>query len=133
MRINDQIGGDRADYRVYSGVIERDIRGENGHLAIPRGSTAELIVRTQRDGDLIVDLESVTVNGQRYAVDTATLEVDTDHGLIGGGPSSRLQDIMIFGAYTGCFRTMAVVTAVIIPGIFLFRVLRRNPAIPTAV
>jgi hypothetical protein len=40
---------------------------------------------------------------------------------------------MIFGAYTGCFRTMAVVTAVIIPGIFLFQVLRRNPAIPTAV
>jgi len=56
-----------------------------------------------------------------------------DHAPTGVGPSSHLQDIMIFGAYTGCFRTMAVVTAVIIPGIFLFRVLRRNPAILTAV
>ena len=37
-----------------------------------------------------------------------------DHGPIGGGPLSRLQDTMIFGAYTGCFRTMAVVTAVIV-------------------
>lgn len=83
VRVNDQIGGDRADYRVYSGLIERDIKGDNGRLAIPRGSTAELIVRTQRDGDLIVDLESVTVNGQRYAVDTTALEVDTDQGLIG--------------------------------------------------
>jgi hypothetical protein len=83
VRVNDQIGGDRADYRVYSGVVERDIRGENGGLAIPRGATAELIVRHERDGDLIVDLESVMVEGQRYAVDTATLEVDNDQGLIG--------------------------------------------------
>ena len=56
-----------------------------------------------------------------------------DQGPIGGGPSSRLQDIAIFAAYTGCFRTMAIITAVIIPGIFLFRVLRRDPALPTAV
>jgi hypothetical protein len=55
-----------------------------------------------------------------------------DQGPIGDGTSSRLQETAIFGAYTGCFRTMAVVTAVIIPGIFLFRVLRRNPASPTS-
>ena len=54
-----------------------------------------------------------------------------DPGAIGGGPSSRLQDIAIFGAYTGCFRTLAVITVVIIPGIFLFRVLHRDSAIPT--
>src|SRR5271165_869244 len=45
--------------------------------------------------------------------------------------SSRLRDMATFGAYTGCFRTMAVITAVIIPGIFLFRVLRPDPALPT--
>jgi DHA2 family multidrug resistance protein len=56
-----------------------------------------------------------------------------DQGPIGDGPSSRLQDIAIFAAYTGCFRTMAIITAVVIPGIFLFRVLRRDPALPTAV
>jgi hypothetical protein len=83
VRVNDQIGGDRADYRVYAGVVERDVRGQNQRVAIPRGSTAELIVRAQRDGDLIVDLESVSVNGQRYAVDTATVGIDTDQGRIG--------------------------------------------------
>jgi DHA2 family multidrug resistance protein len=56
-----------------------------------------------------------------------------DLGPVGGGPSSHLQDIAIFGAYTGCFRTMAVITVVIIPGIFLFRVLRRESAVPTVV
>ena len=47
--------------------------------------------------------------------------------------SARLHDVAAFGAYTGCFRTMAVITAVIIPGIFLFRVLRPDPALPTIV
>jgi hypothetical protein len=61
------------------------------------------------------------------------LAVIADNGTIGGGPPSRLQDMAIFGAYTGCFRTMAVVTAVIIPGIFLFRILRPDRAIPTVV
>ena len=54
-------------------------------------------------------------------------------GSIADGPSSGLQDIAIFGAYTGCFQIMAVVSAVIIPGIFLFRVMRRDPVIPTVV
>jgi DHA2 family multidrug resistance protein len=62
-----------------------------------------------------------------------SLAVIADNGTIGGGPPSRLQDMAIFGAYTGCFRTMAVVTAVIIPGIFLFRILRPDRAIPTVV
>jgi hypothetical protein len=67
---------------------------------------------------------------------TALLQAKIQHSFaaiagqspIGGGPLSRLQDIAIFSAYTGCFRTMAIVTAVIIPGIFLFRVLRPDPA-----
>ena len=46
---------------------------------------------------------------------------------------SHLFDLATFGAYTGCFRTMAVVTAVVIPGIFLFRVLRPGPTIPPVV
>lgn len=83
VKMEDQIGGQRADYRVYSGVVEREVRGGNGRLAIPRGSTAEIIVRPQRDGDQVVDLESVVVDGQRYAVETAAVEVDTNPGLNG--------------------------------------------------
>jgi hypothetical protein len=83
VKMADPIGGGRADYRVYSGVVEREVRGGNGRLAIPRGSTAEIIVRPQRDGDQVVDLESVMVNGQRYAVESAAVEVDTNPGLNG--------------------------------------------------
>jgi DHA2 family multidrug resistance protein len=49
------------------------------------------------------------------------------------GSWSRSLDLATFGAYMGCFRIMAVITLVIIPGIFLFHVLRPSPAIPTVV
>jgi hypothetical protein len=50
-----------------------------------------------------------------------------------GGLPSRALDAATFAAYTGCFRTMAIVTAVILPGIFLFRIMRPDAALPTAV
>jgi DHA2 family multidrug resistance protein len=51
----------------------------------------------------------------------------------GGGSPSELLDLAIFGAYAGCFRIMAVITVAIIPGVFLFHVLRPGRAIPRAV
>jgi hypothetical protein len=85
VRPSEAIDVERKDYRVYTGVVDRDVRGSNGRLAIPRGSTAELIVRVQRDNDLILDLESVTVNGQRYAIktDANRVESGTDNSLVG--------------------------------------------------
>jgi MFS transporter, DHA2 family, multidrug resistance protein len=43
-----------------------------------------------------------------------------------GGPPQLLEATL--GAYAGCFRVMAVITVVIIPGVFLFRVARPNGA-----
>ena len=59
--------------------------------------------------------------------------VIADQRAPGVGSPSHLLDLATFGAYTGCFRIMAVITVVIIPGVFLFRVLRPGPAIPTVV
>jgi DHA2 family multidrug resistance protein len=56
-----------------------------------------------------------------------------DQGAPGARSPSHLLDLATFGAYTGCFRTMAIITAVVIPGVFLFRVLRPAPAIPPVV
>jgi DHA2 family multidrug resistance protein len=49
----------------------------------------------------------------------------------GVGSPSRLLDVATFGAYTGCFRIMAVITLVIIPGVCLFHVLRPSQAMRT--
>jgi DHA2 family multidrug resistance protein len=39
----------------------------------------------------------------------------------------------VFAAYTGCFQSMAILTALTLPGILLFRVLRQETAAPRAV
>jgi hypothetical protein len=85
IRTDQTIDVERRDNRVYTGVVEQDVRGDNGRLAIPRGSTVELIVRVARDNDLVLDLESVSVNGQRYAIrtDTARIESERDNSLVG--------------------------------------------------
>jgi hypothetical protein len=72
VRTDRYISSDRSDGRVYTGSVDRDVVGENGRIAIPRGSPVEMIVRVAPDKDLALDLESVTVNGQRYAIDADT-------------------------------------------------------------
>jgi hypothetical protein len=86
VRTNDAIDADRRDNQVYTGIVAQDVRGNNGRVAIPRGANVELIVRVERDNDLIIDLESVMVNGQRYAVRTDANRVGSqrDDSLIGG-------------------------------------------------
>jgi len=85
VRTNEAIDVERKDNRVYYGIVDQDIRGDNEHIAIPRGSNAELIVRVARDNDLILDLESVVVNGQRYAIkaDPNRVESQRDNSLVG--------------------------------------------------
>ena len=85
VRPSESIDVDRKDNRVYTGIVDRNVRGSNGQLAIPRGSTVELIVRVAADNDLILDLESVTVNGQRYGIKTDANHVESarDNSLVG--------------------------------------------------
>jgi hypothetical protein len=84
VRTNEPIDTSRTDYRVYTATVDRGVRADNGDLAIPSGATAELIVRSARDNDLILDLESVTIGGHRYAVRTDRQRVDSgNNNLIG--------------------------------------------------
>jgi hypothetical protein len=85
VRTNETIDVERRDNRVYHGTVDLDIRGENGRIAIPRGANAELMVRVAPDNDLILDLESVVVNGQRYAIrtDPNRIESQRDNSLVG--------------------------------------------------
>jgi hypothetical protein len=69
VRTNDAIDlRNSSDGRIFTGVIDRDVRDNSGGVAIPRGANAELIVRNLGQNDMAVDLESVTVGGQRYVV-----------------------------------------------------------------
>jgi len=85
VRPNESIDVERKDNRVYYGIVDQDVRGDDGRLAIPRGSQAELIVRVAHDNDLVIDVASVTVNGERYAIktDKARAESRKDDSLVG--------------------------------------------------
>src|SRR5258705_4630469 len=67
VRTSETIDATAVDGRVFTGVVEEDVRDLNGNVAIPRGSTAELMVK-KSGNELSVDLDSLTINGERYAV-----------------------------------------------------------------
>ena len=85
VRTDEPINVERTDNRVFGGTVDQDVRGGNGRLAIPRGSHVELIVRVERDNDLMLDLDSVLVNGQRYAISTDPNRVQSqrDNSVVG--------------------------------------------------
>lgn len=60
-----------SDSRIYTGVVDRDVVDNAGRVVIPRGSDAELILRDASKDQVVLDLESVNVNGRRYAVSTS--------------------------------------------------------------
>lgn len=79
VRTNETIDVDKRDNQVFTGIVDQDVRGNNGRLAIPRGSTVELIVRVTADNDLVIDVESASVNGQRYALKTDPNRQESKH------------------------------------------------------
>jgi hypothetical protein len=68
-----------SDSRIYTGVVDRDVLDRNGRVVIPRGADAELIMRDAENDEIVVDLESVSVGGRRYAV-TASSETLSSEG-----------------------------------------------------
>ena len=85
VRTTEPIDVNRSDNRVYYGRVDQDVRGENGRLAIPRGARVELVVRVAPDNDLILDMNSIMVNGERYAVRAQPdrMESRRDNSLVG--------------------------------------------------
>ncbi len=71
--------------RIYPGHVIRDVVARDGDVAIPRGSYAELIVREAGPNRMVLDVESVTVNGMRYVLDTSGPQFDTRAYQNGGG------------------------------------------------
>lgn len=77
VRTTQAIDSSTQDGLVYTGSIDQDVLDREGRVALPRGATAELVVRRGTNNELVLDLDSVTVNGQRYAVDATRHPVST--------------------------------------------------------
>jgi hypothetical protein len=85
VRTNETIDARRAENRIYPAIVDQDVRGDNRRIVIPRGANVELTVRVARDNDLVLDLESVVVNGERYAIrtDRNRVESRSDNSIVG--------------------------------------------------
>ena len=69
VRTNDSIDiRNASDGRVFTGVVDQDVRDRQGDVAIPRGANVELIGRNVGREEVALDLESVSVGGRRYIV-----------------------------------------------------------------
>jgi len=71
VRTREAIQTNRRDNRMFPAVVDQDVWDDYRRLAvpaIPRGAPAELLARSAPDGDLILDLDSIVVDGRRYEV-----------------------------------------------------------------
>ena len=100
VRTNETIDAKKNDGRVFTGVVDQDVVDASGNIAIPRGSGAELIVKNASNREMALDLESVTVNGQRYAI-AASPESISSGRRDGLGKNKRTAEFVGGGALLG--------------------------------
>jgi hypothetical protein len=97
IRTNEGIDSrDASDARSYSAQVARDVVDINGNIVIPRGSEARLMVRNAGN-QIALDLQSVTVNGQRYSLDADEVSA----GRQGVGENRRTGEFVGGGAALG--------------------------------
>jgi len=90
VRTEQSIASDRADGRVFPARVAEDVWDDYSRLAvpaIPEGSPAELVVRAARDGDLILDLDSVYAHGQRYVLSAEAERIQSDSQISNNAPA----------------------------------------------
>jgi hypothetical protein len=105
VRTDETIQADTANEgRTYPASIQQDVLDTSGNVAIPRGSRANLVVRrvneggTVTSGNLVLDLDSVEVNGRRYNVSTEDLQQGDNRGI---GANRRTGEMVGGGAVLG--------------------------------
>lgn len=89
-----------SDGRIYTATIDQDVLDRDGRVVIPRGSNTELIVRNVARNDMVLDMDSIEVNGRRYVVSTEDQVYDSDRK-DGVGKNSRTGKFVGAGAIAG--------------------------------
>ena len=106
VRTEETVDSSRAvEGQTYPAELADDIQDSEGALVIPRGSNAQIVIRSASKGgrfrgtsDLVLDLKSVSVEGQEYELSTADLE---QRGKEGVGGNRRTAEYTGGGAALG--------------------------------
>jgi hypothetical protein len=106
VRTEETIDSGRAsEGQLYAAEVAADIRDAEGAVVIPRGSNAQIIIRSATKGgkirgssDLVLDLACVSIEGQQYRLSTTDLE---QKGHSGVGANKRTAEFAGGGAAIG--------------------------------
>ena len=95
---------DVVEGQTFSAQVAEDIRDTDGSIAIPRGSDARLVTRRlEENGDITLDVDSISVGGRRYRVSTQDQELEGRRDGVGGNKRTGqyVGGGAIFGAIIG--------------------------------
>ncbi len=90
--------------QVFSADVSENVLNSSGQVVIPKGSPAELVIRSVSAGnvtggsEMSLDLQSVKVGGHRYVVETQDLEQKGSQGI---GANKRTAEMVGGGAALG--------------------------------
>jgi len=106
VRTEETIDSGRAvEGQTFPADVARDVLDSEGRVVIPRGSNATIVIRSAARGghfhgasDLVLDLESVSIDGRRYQLSTSDL---VEKGKDGIGGNKRTAKFVGSGAVVG--------------------------------
>ncbi len=106
VRTEETIDSSRAvEGQVFAAEIARDVRDSTGAVVVPHGSNAQIVIKSASKGgkirgasDLVVDMKSVSIDGQEYRLDTAAIG---QKGREGVGANKRTGEFAGGGAAIG--------------------------------
>jgi hypothetical protein len=106
VRTNEAIDSETAaEGQTFDAQVTRDAKDANGDIVIPRGSRARIVIKSASKGgrfrgasDLVLDLQSVAINGKQYTVQTSDL---SKQGKSGVGANKRTATYTGGGAALG--------------------------------
>ena len=94
-----------AEGQTFDAQVTRDVTDGDGTVVIPRGSQALIVIKSATKGgrfrgasDLVLDMQSLTLNGRQYAIETAEI---TQKGKPGVGANRRTAEYTGGGAALG--------------------------------
>jgi hypothetical protein len=106
VRVEETIDSAKAsEGQTYAAEVAKDVRDAAGDVVIPRGANAQIVIRSAARGgrfrgasDLVLDLDSVAIDGRRYRLSTADL---VEKGRDGMGANKRTAEFTGGGAAVG--------------------------------
>jgi len=97
--------GKAAEGQIFAAEVTQDVRDAGGAVVIPHGSNAQIVIRSASKGgkirgasDLVLDLNSVSIEGQEYQLSTTDL---AERGREGVGKNRRTGEFAGGGAAIG--------------------------------